>query len=164
MSDVSPAYSWYRALEGRWWRPEHDPTRIPPERPPHKTVWLWTLAVVVVVVAVLILNLVAKRIDRLSATPIHVVYSVRGPATASVTYDTFTNADKGTDRKPKVSTPWTTTVNGHRPYGFFSVHLEAESLASESTALTCEISVDGRQVAEHTSVGRFATVDCWTFP
>ncbi len=164
MSDVPPAYSWYRALEGRWRHPEHDPTRIPPGRPPYKTAWFWTLAVVVVVVAVLILNLVANRIGRLSTTPIHIVYSVRGPPTASVAYDTFTNGDKGTDRKPSVSTPWTMTVNGHRPYGFFSVHLEAESLVPESAALTCEISVDGRQVSRHTSVGRFATVDCWTFP
>ena len=163
---TQPGYGWYRSLEGQWRGPEADPTRTSPERPVYQRGWFWTLIVVAVVASAVGQYFLMRDIDRLSRTPISVVYSVTGPAAADITYDTydtFTNGDESTDEDSTALVPWTMTVKGHRPFGVFTVDLEADNFDPGSTPVTCVISVNGHEVSRHTSVGSFnsnGSVDC----
>lgn len=121
------------------------------------------LIFVAVVASSVVQQLAMRSIDRLSRTPIHVVYTVQGPAAADITYDTFTNGDEDTVEDTTALVPWTMTVNGHRPFGSFTVNLEVMSFDPGTTPVTCEISVNGHHVSRHTSVGAFnsmGSVDC----
>lgn len=125
--------------------------------------WFWSLIVVAVVASAIGQYFLMRGIDRLSRTPIDVVYSVSGPAAADITYDTFTNGDESTDEDTTALVPWTMTVKGHRPFGVFTVDLEVDSFDPGTTPVTCEISVNGHEVSRHTSVGSFnseGSVDC----
>jgi hypothetical protein len=105
-------------------------------------------------------NFAFNGLDRLSKTPIKIVYTVTGRGFASVSYDTFTHGDKATVQDPVVLPPWTMTVEGRRPFGPFAVSLTAENPTRTGTALTCEISVNGRIVSRRSVDGSAAAVSC----
>jgi hypothetical protein len=160
MMDTPPGPGWWQALDGQWHGPESFPTPTP-ARPILKRPWFWVLVVVAALVAQVSLhNFVFNRLDRLSRTPISIVYTVTGDGFASVSYDTFTNGDKGTVQDPVVLPPWTKKVNGHRPFGGFTVNLTAANPTKVDTSITCQISVNGRLVSRHTAIGSFAAVSC----
>jgi hypothetical protein len=160
MIDAPPGPGWWQGLDGRWHGPENFPTPTP-ARPILKRPWFWVLVVIAAVVAqVSLQNFVFNRLDRLSRTPISIVYTVTGDGFASVSYDTFTNGDKGTVQDPVVSPPWTKKVNGHRPFEGFTVNLTAANPTPVHMSITCEISVNGQVVSRHSAHGSFAEASC----
>jgi len=161
MSSAQPGPGWWQTLDGQWHGPESFPPPTPARRPILKRPWFWVLVVIaVLVVEVNLQNFVLNRVDRLSRTPIRIVYTVTGEDVVSVSYDTFTNGDKGTVQDPVVVSPWTKRVNGRRPFGGFTVNLEAADPTPVSTSVTCEITVNGRLASRRTANGRFATASC----
>ena len=103
-------------------------------------------------------HFVMRSIDRLSRTPIHVVYVVQGPAAADITYDTFTNGVEDSVEDTTALVPWTMVVNGHRPFGSFAVNVDVTSFNPGTTPVSCEISVNGHLLSRHTSVGAINTM------
>jgi hypothetical protein len=141
-------------------RPESFPTPTP-ARPILKRPSFWVLVVIAALVAEVSLhNFVFDRLDRLSKTPISIVYTVTGSEFASASYDTFIKGDKGTVQDPVVLPPWAKKVNGHRPFGGFTVDLTASNPTKVDTSITCEISVNGRVVSRHSAHGSFAAASC----
>jgi hypothetical protein len=160
MIEAPPGPGWWQSLDGKWHGPESFPTPEP-ARPLAKRPWFWILIVVVALVAQAVVhNFVFNRLDRLSRTPISIVYTVTGDGFVSVSYDTFTNGDKGTVQDPVVTPPWTKKVSGHRPFGGFTVDLTAANPTPVSTSVTCQISVNGHVVSRHTVDGSSATAVC----
>jgi hypothetical protein len=160
MIGAPPGPGWWQGLDGRWHGPESFPTPTP-ARPILKRPWFWVLVVIAaVVVQVSLHNFVLNRLDRRSRTPISIVYTVRADGFASVSYDTFNHGDKGTVQDPVVLPPWTKKVNGHRPFGGFTVNLNATNPTAVDTSITCMLSVNGHVVSRHSAHGSFAAVTC----
>ena len=92
-------------------------------------------------------------------TPVSVEYSVTGAATdATVTYSTYTNSQSGTEQATGQTLPFSKTVTGTK--GWSSYSLTATNGADDKSDISCKITVDGEVVAEQTSTGSFATVNC----
>jgi hypothetical protein len=86
-----------------------------------------------------------------------IVYTVTGTGTADITYDAFDNGNSGGAQDNGATLPWTKTITGS---GLFNAYSVDATLGINGGTVSCTVSIDGKQVASHTSTGQFATVDC----
>lgn len=130
--------------------------------PPKKTpIWPWVLGGIVLVIflgvggCVAFVGTVATSIHNEATRQVTVTYSVKGSAnSASITY-----SGKGFNsaQETGASLPWTksVTIDGLGK----TIMLTATNGFADGT-VTCEISANGKVLAQQTSSGAFATASC----
>lgn len=150
----------WQDLDGQWHNPDSYPA-VTPSRSISQRPAFWVLVgIVVVVVALAVHNFVFTKLDRLSKTPIAIVYTVTSSSFVTVSYDTFSRGEQSTVQVPAVVPPWKQTVTGRRPFGPFTVNLSATNPTQSSSTVTCAISIGGRTLSRHTASGPDASVAC----
>jgi hypothetical protein len=187
MSDVSQGPGWWQASDGKWYPPESHPSgQVPP--PPTSTapsnpygpgawqtadgqwhpaqtmrqspkrfyrrVWFWLLVSLVVVIVIVVAA--SAAINKANTTKHTVVYSVTGSGTADISYDSVQNGNSGSAQDTGATLPWTKTITGSGLFNVYGVNAQL----TNGTSVTCNLTVDGKQIASHTSTGQYASVDC----
>lgn len=157
VGDVPPQPGWWRATDGNWYPPQAPPGQAP-KKPVYKRVWFWLLVIVALGIGgcVTILSVATTAVNKAITTNHTVVYSVTGSGTADITYDSFTNGNSGSAQDNGAALPWSKTVNGSGIFNVYSLSAQAQT----GTSISCTITVDGKQVANHTSTGQYAVVAC----
>jgi hypothetical protein len=156
-NSVAPGPGWWQASDGNWYPPQ--PLSAPaPQKKFYKRVWFWLLVVVALLIGgcVSIISLAGVVVDKANARKHTVVYSVTGPGTADITYDTFTSGNAGSASVSGATLPWSRTVTGSGIFSAYSVTAQIQT----GTSVTCTITVDGRQVSTNTATGQFGVADC----
>jgi hypothetical protein len=130
----------------------------PKQKKFYTRVWFWLLVIVALGLGgcITLVSVASVAVNKANTTKHTVVYSVTGSGTADITYDSFTNGNSGTSQDTGAAIPWSKTITGS---GIFNVYSLTATLSSGGT-VTCSITVDGKQLASHTSTGQFASVDC----
>jgi Mycobacterium membrane protein len=130
----------------------------PPKKRP---VWPWILGGIFLVIflgigaCVAFVGSVAKNIDDESKREVTVIYSVTGSGKSVAI--TYSGRDFNTAQETAVSLPWnkSVTIDGIGK----TVSLTATNDFGGGT-ITCQISANGKTIAEQTSNGPFATASC----
>jgi len=160
MIESPPGAERWQDLDGQWHNPDDYPT-FTPGRPISQRPAFWVLIIAVALAVALALhNFVFTKLDRLSKTPITIVYTVTGSSFFNVSYDTFTHGEQSTVQLPAVVGPWKQTVTGRRPFGTFTVNLSASNPTESSSTITCAITIGGKTLSRHTASGPDASVAC----
>ena len=154
---TGPPPGYWQAPDGQWYPPQPGAHSVPKKKL-YTRVWFWLLVVFALGVGgcITIVSVASVAVNKAATTKHTVVYTVTGNGTADITFDTFTNGNSGSSQDTGASLPWTKTATGS---GLFNLYDVTATLSTGST-VTCTITVDGKQVASHTSTGQFATVDC----
>lgn len=123
-----------------------------------KRVWFWLLVVVVLGVGgcVTIVTTAGVAINNAVSTSHTVVYTVTGNGTADITYASFANGNAGSADSNGAALPWTKTIH---TTGIL-LGYDVTATGNTATSVTCTITVDGKQVANNTGTGQFASADC----
>jgi hypothetical protein len=155
---TGPPPGWWQATDGNWYPPQQAPAAPEGKKKFYTRVWFWLLVVVALGIGgcFAILGAVSTSINNADKTKHTAVYTITGDGTADITYDSFINGNSGSSDNNGVALPWTKSVTGSGLFTFYSV----VAMLKSGTTVTCSITLDGRQVATHTSTGQFATVTC----
>ncbi len=149
---------WWQASDGWWYPPQHPSAPPAPAAFDYRRMWFWAL---IVLGAALILGisltvifdeLIGKVIDTHT-----VVYTVTGSGTPTVTYSSLDNSFNGTTQVRNATLPWSVSTSAP---AFFNAYSVTATLGSAGGALTCSLSVDGKQVSTRSASGPFASVVC----
>ena len=167
MSDVAQGAGWWQASDGKWYPPQSAPAYQPPPppagkpaKPIYKRVWFWLVMGVVVLFGGCIALIAGgtKAVNDANHQKHTIVYSVTGTGTAGdITYAAFDNGNSGTSQVANASLPWTKTITGS---GLFNSYSVSGTLSQNGGTVTCTITVDGKQVASHTSSGAYSSAYC----
>ncbi|NOP99291.1 MmpS family transport accessory protein [Mycolicibacterium sp.] len=131
-------------------------------QPPKKrAVWPWILGGIFLVIflgiggCVAFVGSVAKNIDDESKREVTVTYSVTGSGNSVAI--TYSGRDFNTAQETDASLPWSkdVTIDGLGK----TVTLTATN-GSDGGTITCEISANGKTLAQQTSSGPFASASC----
>jgi hypothetical protein len=129
--------------------------------PTKKPVWPWVLGAIFLVIflgvagCVAFVGGVASNIDKETKREVNVIYGVIGSGrSAAITYS---GRDFNTAQETAVSLPWnkSVTIDGLGK----TVSLTATNDFDGGT-ITCQISANGKTIAQQTSTGPFATASC----
>lgn len=98
-----------------------------------------------------------NQVDQQSKKQVTVTYAVTGRGTASINYDTSTNAGVSTENANEVPLPWSKDVVIS---GLFRAPHVVATLGADGGTVTCTISTGGRVLKTATSSGPFASATC----
>lgn len=129
--------------------------------PKKKPIWPWVLLAIFVVIflafgaCVAFVGGVANEIDKETKREVEIIYGVTG--TGSSVAITYSGRDFNTAQETGVDLPWnkSVTIDGLGK----TVTLTATN-GMDGGTVTCQITADGKTIAEQTSSGPFATASC----
>ncbi|KUI17393.1 hypothetical protein AU191_08770 [Mycolicibacterium acapulense] len=132
---------------------------MPP--PKKRLVWPWVLLAIFVVIllgfgaCVAFVGGIANEIDKETKREVEIIYGVTGSGRSVAI--TYSGRDFNTAQETAVDLPWNKSVviDGLGK----TVTLTATNDMSGGT-ITCQITADGKTIAEQTSSGPFATASC----
>jgi hypothetical protein len=138
-------------------------SQIPTAQPRKRRVWPWILLGAFIVVfggfaaCAAVVGSVATNISNESKREVHVSYSVSGTGTASITYDTTTNAGWSSEQANDAKLPWSKDVTMS---GILKSPNVFATLGPNGGKITCTITVDGQVLKTATGSGPYATAMC----
>lgn len=129
--------------------------------PKKKPVWPWALGAIALVIflgvgaCVAFIGGVASNIDKETKREVEVIYAVSGSGRSVAI--TYSGRDFNTAQETAVRLPWnkSVTIDGLGK----TVSLTATNDMDGGT-ITCQITANGKTIAEQTSSGPFATASC----
>ena len=124
----------------------------------YKRVWFWLVLSVFALFAgcSAVVAGGSAAINKANNVKHTVVYTVTGNGTADITYSTFDNGNSGTAQVTGATLPWTKTITSTGIFAGYDVSGSVDT----GSSVTCSITVDGKNTAQQTSTGQYASADC----
>ena len=128
-----------------------------PKKPWYKRIGcmvsLTILAIIVIII--LAISFAAKQVQDDADTEHAITYSITGDATDAIA--TYSTSDTEQAQDTGIAAGWSKDV---KVKGYFGATLTATNGAQSDGAITCTISVKGKELATNTATGAAATASC----
>ena len=130
-----------------------------PKKPWYKRIGcMVALAILAIIVIIIVaISFAAKQVQDDADTEHTITYSITGDTTDAIA--TYSTSDTEQAQDTAVTAGWSKDVNVK---GYFGATLNATNGAQSDGAITCTISVKGKELATNTATGAGATARCNT--